>query len=345
MLIYESLERIQLMTFTVKYRAKNGSVAEEIVEAANRSDCFVKCKSRGIVPMSVREGDGKVKSGTKPQLSILNSKLVTIAVLLLAVGAGVWVWLNTEKSEPKVVVPEKPKVKKQVEVAKPATNESVKVEAPKPEPPKREIPPPGTRRHITSWKKPPGYDQMSPAQKTLAQPIGRVIRRPGYGKKRLFTEGSDIKIERLLRIKPGQMFLGTFRYDEKFVKDFIKSLDTPIVIDEKDSPEDKEMKQAMIDTRADLKAAYDRGEDIAAIMTDTERQMREMATYKMNLERMASQQMRENPDMSSQDMADFIEAANTMLKERGMEPLKTGAFWYHRAKMQESRRQAGQQDK
>ena len=328
------------MTFTVKYRTSNGSTAEKAVEAANRADCFAKCKERGISPMSVKDGKPEIKSA-RVRISLFHPlKLIWIAIGLLIAGVGLWFWTIAGKPKAQIAVAKTPKVKNQVEAVKPVTNMPVKAEAPKPQ--KREIPPPGTRRHITSWKKPPGYDQMSPAQKTLAQPIGRVIKRPGYGKKRLFTEHSDIKIERLLRLKPGQMFLGTLKYDEKFVKDFIKSLDTPIVIDEKDSPEDKEMKQAMIDTRADLKAAYDRGEDIAAIMTETERQMREMATYRMDLERMASQQFRENPDMSAQDMADFVEAANTMLKERGMEPLKTGAFWYHRAKMQESRRQAEQ---
>lgn len=332
------------MTFTVKYRANDGAMREERIEAANRADCIAKCKSQGIAPVSVKE-DSRFNAETqrRRECGVRGSGLRV--AILLAVGVagvgGVWWWTAQDSVK---AVPEKPKaIQRSVpKISKvPVTNKVEEVK--KPEIPKREIPPPGTRRHITSWKKPPGYDQMSPAQKTLAQPIGRVIKRPGYGKKRLFTEGSDIKIERLLRLKPGQMFLGTFKYDEKFVRDFIKSLDTPIVIDEKDSPEDKEMKQAVIDTRSDLKAAYDRGEDIAAIMTETEKQMRDMATYKMNLERMTAQQLRENPEMSSQDMADFIEAANTMLKERGMEPLKTGAFWYHRAKMQESRRQAEQQ--
>ena len=202
------------MTFTVKYRTNNGAMREVCIEAANRSECLAKCKSQGIAPVSVKEGGGFSAETQSRRESGLRGSGLRVAMLLAICVAGVGgVWWWTAQDSVKAV-PEKPKaIQRSVpKISKvPVTNKVEEVK--KPEIPKREIPPPGTRRHITSWKKPPGYDQMSPAQKTLAQPIGRVIKRPGYGKKRLFTEGSDIKIERLLRLNPGQMFLGTFKYD------------------------------------------------------------------------------------------------------------------------------------
>lgn len=90
------------MTFTVKYRAKNGSFAEETVEAANRSDCFATCKERGIVPMSVREGSRKV---TNSKLQTSNSKLIILLVAGLAiVGAIAWLMLTKEVPQEKVEI-------------------------------------------------------------------------------------------------------------------------------------------------------------------------------------------------------------------------------------------------
>ncbi|MBQ9739916.1 MAG: hypothetical protein IJV91_03145 [Kiritimatiellae bacterium] len=98
------------MTFTVKYRAKNGSFAEETVEAANRSDCFAQCKSRGIVPMSVRKGNGKVKSGgvgsdgANSKLQTSNSKLLLLVAGLAIVGAIAWLMLTKEVPQEKVEI-------------------------------------------------------------------------------------------------------------------------------------------------------------------------------------------------------------------------------------------------
>ena len=41
------------MVFSVKYRDSSGAVCEKAVEAANRADCFAKCKAQGIVPIAV----------------------------------------------------------------------------------------------------------------------------------------------------------------------------------------------------------------------------------------------------------------------------------------------------
>ena len=43
------------MTFTVKYRANDGAMREECIEASTRSECIAKCKGQGIAPLSVRE--------------------------------------------------------------------------------------------------------------------------------------------------------------------------------------------------------------------------------------------------------------------------------------------------
>ena len=48
------------MVFTVTYRAKDGALREERVDAANRAECVAECRKRGISPTKIVEG-GKSK--------------------------------------------------------------------------------------------------------------------------------------------------------------------------------------------------------------------------------------------------------------------------------------------
>ena len=116
------------------------------------------------------------------------------------------------------------------------------------------------------------------------------------------------------------------------MKDFLESLKTSIEITDEDSEHDKAIKEAVKAARDDLKAAYDRGEDIADIMTQTEKQMHELAAYKLNLSKSVID-FRRSGEHSDQDVKDYINAANIMLKEHGMEPLRFGELWFRKAQL------------
>ena len=61
------------MVFSVKYRDSSGAVCEKAVEAANRADCFAKCKVQGIVPIGVVSMSvpcPKCKSTSAPSASL-----------------------------------------------------------------------------------------------------------------------------------------------------------------------------------------------------------------------------------------------------------------------------------
>ena len=97
------------MQFTVTFRATDGSMATEVVEATNRTDCFAQMKARGIAPLNVKEGGGRGKSGgyassravashpPKPSArgkgarspSFVGKALLMAAVLILVAG---WLW-------------------------------------------------------------------------------------------------------------------------------------------------------------------------------------------------------------------------------------------------------------
>ena len=323
---------------------------EDHIEAANRAECVAECRKRGISPTMIAEGGkGRDKRGPSRsaarvdacpprQRRLTGRAAILAAVVLAAVAGGVWWWAVRPEPVPQKEKPakpkiEKPKAEKPVKlVEKPAPKVEQKVEPPATNAvPPKEVLEPGTRRHV-EWKRPDNWDQLTRAQKTRIQPVGRVIKPVGWGGRQLFTQQSDKRIERLMRIQPGRLILGTLRYDEHFVKDFLESLKTPIEYSDEDTDADKAIKDAVKAARDDLKAAYDRGEDIADIMTQTEKQMHELAAYKMNLSKMVID-YRRSGEHSDQDVKDFINAANVMLKDNGMEPLRFGELWFRKAQL------------
>ena len=126
------------MVFSVKYRDSSGAVREKAVEAANRADCFAKCKAQGIVPIAVEAGAAAKKPApaSGPAASG-KSRLVLLAAALAAIGAAVWLWPNgkdAEKAEKAEKAParkvEKKKASKSTKEAVPATNAVKKTERP-----------------------------------------------------------------------------------------------------------------------------------------------------------------------------------------------------------------------
>lgn len=252
------------------------------------------------------------------------------AVAVVACGVALFL-MSGDSKDPDADRP-KAQAKGQIAEVTPAAPVPVADEAPVSETnsvPKKEKLAPGTKRHV-DWKRPANWDQLTRAQKTRAQPVGRVIKPVGWDDRKLFTQSSDRKIERLMRVQPGRLMLGTVTYNERFVDDFLESLKTPIEFTEEDTEADRALKQAVKDARDDLKAAYDRGEDIVEIMRATEKELHDLAAYKLDL-RSLIVEYRKSGEHSDQDVKDYIEAANAMLTERGMEPLRLGEIWFHKS--------------
>ena len=134
------------MTFTITYRAKNGALREETVEAASRAECVAECRKRGIAPTKITEG-GRASTraaGTGGNSKRTTGRWVVAAVVVAAVAGGVWWWIGgrgatalpAEKpakhkvEKPKAEKPAKPAAKPAAEPVK-ETNLPVKVEKPK----------------------------------------------------------------------------------------------------------------------------------------------------------------------------------------------------------------------
>ena len=154
---------------------------------------------------------------------------------------------------------------------------------------------------------------------------------------RTFKYTSDKIIGQLLSVSPGSSLFGDVKYDERFVRRFLDSLKEPIVIEREDSEEVKALKEAVIGARKDLKAAYDRGEDIAQIMTDTRKELKELGAYRDELQKQVNDIIRRDyKKFTAQDLEDCIGAANKMLADRGCKPMAMPAFMRHRLKVLQS---------
>ena len=120
------------MTFTVTYRGNDGSMATASIEAKDRSECFVRCKERGIVPTDIREGRAKTHPLT-PNALLSARRLIAMGIagaVALALVIGAWLWMVSGKrpkeeparpAPPAQAVPPK-KVSKTKPTTPPATN-------------------------------------------------------------------------------------------------------------------------------------------------------------------------------------------------------------------------------
>ena len=84
----------------------------------------------------------------------------------------------------------------------------------------------------------------------------------------------------------------------------------------------------MVKVKIDLKARYDAGEDIAAIMQETHEEYQRLAEYKDTIWELLREQRR-NPTATERDIEDFITAANVQLEQKGIAPIKLGPVTRH----------------
>lgn len=156
---------------------------------------------------------------------------------------------------------------------------------------------------------------------------------------RIFDEPSDQNIASLMMIQPGDGLLGSSEdYYEGFNETFLESLKTPIIITKDDTEEIKELKQAVIDARKELRDRLDAGEDLTKIMRESREQMRELGLYRDEIEEQVKNIIVEKGDLTKQDLKDLVDAANKMLEDRGANPIEINAAFAHqirRARMKE----------
>ena len=328
------------MDWIIVYRDKSGAQEQLSLEAESREAVFKELAKRGISAIRIEEASGKRKprgtgtrkrgTGKKPS-GVFKGSLAGMIVIAAAIGA--WLYLsqgqNTVQPETKARKPAK------IVEATPAPAPAEKKVA---EPPK--IDPDARPTKVGETVN--GYIKL---------PSGRIHRVLGVitnsatasikGKYEIFKHSSENEIACYLSMKPGEGLVGTPRYNGRFKRDFLESLKEPIDISPDDTPENVELKRAVIEAKKDLKAALDRGEDIEQIMLDTRREMQDLARYKQELQ----QQMHEivkSKEMTTKDMEDLLNAANEMLDAKGIAPMTFGPLTRRKIMMMREQQESNQ---
>ena len=321
------------MTFTATYRDKTGAMREERVEAVGRSEAVAALKAQGIVPIRVEAISGAKAQRRRPQngesaVSRRSAAYVLAAVFILLAGGGLWWWLGGGRGEP-ALPPEKPKSAATTmppsvtpaQMAKPTPPQTVKP---------RKVLPKGTP--MPERKPPKTYRDENGILRYEGGMRARDPERPHHVAKRLgpdplndtiFKTRPENEIAMLLTASPGDMVLSLRRYDDAFEAEFMKSLENDLEVTDDDTPATAELKRVMAETKKEIAERMKNGEKLGEILEETRSELRRLADYRRNMERMLAEAAR-NPENSERDVADFIDAANKILTENGMKPVSSG---------------------
>lgn len=137
----------------------------------------------------------------------------------------------------------------------------------------------------------------------------------------IFDHSTDNEFAALLTLEPGQSLVGGPIHHMDYKKDFLKSLETPIIIKADDSEYDAELKRSVIDVRKQIKEAIDRGEDPEAIIRESYNDAQKLEMYKTEI-RAQMERLAKGSEYSDQDIEDLIKASNQMLEQKGIAPMK-----------------------
>lgn len=194
------------------------------------------------------------------------------------------------------------------------------ISAPRPEPKAVEKPVDPNARPTKIGEVVNGYVMLPSGR--IHKPTGAVTNRvANYGKSKysIFENRSDNEIAGILMAKPGEALVGTKRYDKWFEKQFLKSIETPITVSKDDEPWQAELKGLVNQARLELKQAYDNGEDIAAIMTESRQQLQDLGRCKQAIKQLYAQNV--NKCNSEEELGELQKAVNIMLEEKGCAPI------------------------
>ena len=247
---------------------------------------------------------------SKPRKPSKGVWLVATAFVVVAAAVVVIALLPRGKVTPSAVV-EKP-VKTKVAITPP-------MPAPKPQQPV-EVKVDPNARPTKVGEVVNGYVMLPSGR--IHKPTGIVTNRVAdYGKSKysIFENRSDNEIAGILMANPGEAVVGTKRYDKWFEKQFLKSIETPITVSPDDEPWQADLKKLVMQARLELKEAHDKGEDIAAIMSESRQQLQDLSKYKQSVKQIYAQNVKECA--TEQEVADLQKAVNVMLEEKGCAPM------------------------
>lgn len=270
---------------------------------------------------------GDVRTGRNASRFSVKWIVFPVAILLLA-GVAAWLFpqtsensdLNSEIRKPGRIAEATPATAPKAESPAPETREERSVEIRRLED--------GRYMKYVDGKKAWMYPRKSvdPPARTNGQNRALSI------EQRIFKYRSDMEIAGLLIAHLGDMAIGDPDYEAYFEKDFLKSINDPAFPLEGDTEEERALKKAVTEVKADLKERYEAGEDLTKVMRAARDELRELGAYKKELEDEV-RRLSKGGELSAEDIEDIVAAANKMLEARGIAPMKKGGFLRHQLRL------------
>lgn len=308
------------MEFTVRYRNEKGAMSEMVVDADSKSNVFGILREKGISAVSVTQGSQKRTSPHSQKTGgsrSLVGRLVLWGGMVVLVAAVAW-FVSTRNADVEDTKEDKKskisgtikEVNPSIPVSRPVEPTEVKK---KTKVPYWELPTTNglSEAQIRKWKHrrvpPPSYTNN--AMRLRAKPEFEI-----------FGTRAENEIAMLLTIEPGQGLVGSPNYGEHFRKEFMKSCETPIIINPEDSDYVKQLKKDMIATKIDLRQRMADGEDICKIMSDSHEEAMRLGLIKQEIEGQTRELL--NSARTPEELEDSINAANLLLEQKGIAPIK-----------------------
>lgn len=268
-------------------------------------------------------GNGGGSTPVKPKVtpkkpSPIRGLVAGVLVVILVAVAYFAFFRGSEKPQP-VEKEKKPTKIKETKPAKASPPKPVKPEKPKgPQPDENGIidpgPPPNFRGSVITndnglvyYSPDPGFAER---YRIVRQQVAKMP----------FHTRAENEIATVFFAKPGATILET-AFPPNLEQDFLKHLNDPIEDLPDDSEENRQAKQFMRELKPQLKAAMDRGEKLADLLTDYRREMCKAQALK---ETLSEELMKiKRTATSEDDVKDALDAANQMLDKYGIEHFPT----------------------
>lgn len=298
------------MTFTITYRSQSGALQREVVEAANRAAALEQVKSRGITPVSVKEGgtlDAAVKVAAGRPVWIKGAVAGLLVVLCAAIA-----WFALKPDEQKPVPPPvkkaaKPKVEKpRAPKPPPVTNVVKKVEQP-------EEPDPAIVARREKLKK------MTPAER-LDFLFEEARQKPidlSPSTNRAFKTGVEQVMGWIFTTRLGNLpppLPPIMIRDEAHMAEILVANNPAL---EGDSEKVKDAKQMVELAKKELRQYVLQGGDVREFLQYYHGQLVDAYKEWSSTQRTVMKAIHEDPDAA----AAYIEEANKTLTEKGIKPL------------------------
>ena len=312
--------------WTVYFRDKNGSKASVVIEAEDRAGVFAELKKRGISAISVTEGASnkkprKAASGGAPSKG---RGLLAAAIVVLGAGLAVW-WFFISNTGGNTRTDTDVKKSSKIAEVKPSLATANKIDASAVdtmEAQREKWKRMGYPKNPWGQQKIPEDLEYKPHWKYTTEDYARID--PGYKARHEaflseqakipWQHACEIEIAQTLFAKPEDAVLFT-PLQKNFTKQFLKSLENPIVVSEEDSEEVAQQKREMIKVKIYLKERLDAGEDIVDIINEARSSLAELNGLRQNL--LTELRNLEKTAKSEQEIDDYVEAANMMLRDKG----------------------------